>query len=85
MSDLIVEAPIEHPACAEVARLVAAEYAAHAAHMRQDDTLGLATELLRARPADDSERARGIREGLEIAIKVAFIRAGLPLPAEVTR
>ncbi|MFN2636831.1 MAG: hypothetical protein ABR585_07390 [Gemmatimonadaceae bacterium] len=70
-----------HTVCDEVARLVAAELPAHNTHatlLRQDDTLGLATELLRARPTDDSDRARWIREGLEIAIRVALIRAGIP-------
>lgn len=72
---------LAHPMCDEVARLVAAALPSHADHatlLRQDDALGLATELLRAIPVDDSERAQGIREGLEIAIRVALIRVGLP-------
>lgn len=72
---------LAHVDCERVAGLVAAELPSHADHaalLRQDDALGLATELLRAMPEDDSERARGIQEGLEIAIRVALIRVGLP-------
>lgn len=67
-----------HPVCAEVARLAAAEFAAHERHVEQEFALKAAQALYAMRPRVDSRETRIVADSFAAAARSVLRLAGLP-------